>query len=51
MLSTCKATEIPPNPSKKAQIMMFVDIFLLGINATEQTPFVSSISPVTIPFK
>ena len=29
---------------------MFIDIFLLTIDAIEQTPFVSSISPVKIPF-
>ena len=50
MLRTCNTTEIPPNPSKNEQITIFIDIFLLTIEAIEQTPFVSSISPVKIPF-
>ena len=51
MLRTCKATEIPPNPSKNAQIIILVEMFLLAISAISQTPFVSSISPVIIPFR
>ncbi len=36
---------MPPNPSKNAHIIIFVDIFLLTIDETIHTPFVSSIIP------
>lgn len=45
MLRTCKSTESPPNPSRKAHIMMFTKRFLFGIAHTLLTPFVSSIIP------
>lgn len=45
MLRTCKSTESPPKPSRKAHIMMFMEMFLFGIAHTLLTPFVSSIIP------
>ena len=48
---TCSNTENPPNPNKKAEIIIFVEIFLIGILETIFTPFVSSIIPEIIPFE
>ena len=48
---TCNNTENPPNPNKKAEIIIFVEIFLIGILETIFTPFVSSIIPEIIPFE
>lgn len=49
MLSTCKSTEIPPNPSKKLQIIIFSEIALKGILAIVATPLVSSTIPAKKP--
>ena len=45
MLNTCSNMEKPPKPSKNAQIIMLVEIALLGIAQTLLTPFVSSMMP------
>lgn len=45
MLNTCKRTERPPNPSKKAHIIIFTERDLFGMAHTLLTPFVSSIIP------
>ena len=45
MLRTCKRTESPPKPSRKAHIMIFTEMFLFEIAHTLLTPFVSSIIP------
>lgn len=42
--------EIPPNPSKKAQIIILIEIFLKGILEITDTPLVSSTNPESIPF-
>ncbi len=41
--------DIPPKPSKNAQNIILIDIFLIGIFAIIDTPFVSSIIPDKIP--
>ena len=48
---TCSNTENPPNPNKKAEIIIFVEIFLIGILETIFIPFVSSIIPEIMPFE
>ena len=51
ILRICRAIDTPPNPNKKAQIIMPVEISLLGITDIMETPFVSSNIPVKIPFE
>jgi len=41
--------DIPPKPSKNAQNIILIDIFLIGIFAIIDTPFVSSIIPDKTP--
>ena len=48
MLNTCSIIEIPPNPNKKAQIIILTAKFLFITEDTATTPFVSSKSPVKI---
>lgn len=49
MLNTCKNTEIPPKPSKKAVNIKFIDSFLQGIEEMVLIPFVISKRPVNNP--
>ena len=49
MLKTWSKIEIPPKPSKKADIIIFKEIALNGILAITDTPFVSSIIPAKSP--
>ena len=49
MLRIWSIIEIPPKPNKNEQIIIFVDMHLLGIEAIEQIPFVSSNIPVITP--
>lgn len=49
MLRTWSKIDIPPNPSKKAHIVIFIVIFLTGIFEMIDTPFVSSTIPEKIP--
>ena len=48
MLSTCSNTEIPPNPSKKAVKIIFIESFLQAIDDIELIPFVISKKPQII---
>lgn len=41
---------MPPKPSKKAQIIMLIDIFFIGILEIVATPLVSSTIPESMPF-
>ena len=50
ILKTCNKTEIPPKPSKNAQIIVFTEIILNGIFEIIETPLVSSIIPENSPF-
>lgn len=50
MLKTCNKIDIPPNPSKNAQTITFIDIAFILIVDTMETPFVSSTIPESIPF-
>ena len=50
ILKTCNKTEIPPNPSKKAHIIIVVEIFFVAVAVTSDIPFVSSIIPETTGF-
>lgn len=45
MLKTCSNTDIPPNPSKNAQMMILKERALLVTELTSNTPLVSSIIP------
>lgn len=45
ILHTCSKTEMPPNPSKKAQIIILIPSVLQGTKLTKLTPEVSSIKP------
>ncbi len=47
---TCNKTDIPPNPRRKAQIVIFIDILLIGILDIIDTPLVSSTNPDKVPF-
>lgn len=49
ILKTCKITEIPPNPSRKAQSIMLVEIAFTEIEVIILTPLVSSIIPLISP--
>ena len=49
MLRTWSKIDIPPKPSKNAQIIMFKEIFFIGILEIIETPFVSSTMPDNIP--
>lgn len=49
MLNTWRSTDMPPNPSKNAQIISFTDIAFIGIWDITETPFVSSTIPESIP--
>jgi len=46
MLKTCKNTDRPPIPSKKADKIMFIEIFFIGILEIIEIPFVISKKPV-----
>ena len=48
MLNTCSITDIPPNPSKKAQIVILVERFFVAIFETAKIPVVSSNIPEII---
>lgn len=48
MLKTWSITEIPPNPSRNAHKIIFIEIFLQATLQTSDTPFVSSIIPEMI---
>ena len=48
---TCSNTDIPPNPNKKEEIIILVEIFLIGILETVFIPFVSSIIQEIIPLE
>lgn len=50
ILRTWSKIEIPPKPSKNAQIITLTDIALNGIFEIIATPFVSSIIPENTPF-
>ena len=45
ILKTCSKTEIPPNPSKNADKIIFCDTLFIFIKAIKLTPFVSSKIP------
>lgn len=45
MLNTCNSIEMPPNPNKNADKIIFVEIILYGIELIILTPFVNSIIP------
>ena len=45
MLKTWSNTDIPPNPSKNAQMMILEERALLVTELTSNTPLVSSIIP------
>lgn len=49
ILNTWSNTDIPPNPSKNAQIIIFIDMALIGIWEIIETPFVSSTIPESNP--
>lgn len=49
ILNTWSITDIPPNPSKNAEITTFTESTLNGILAIIDTPFVSSIIPENKP--
>lgn len=48
MLSTCNKTEMPPNPSKNAVIMILIESFLQAILEIVLMPLVISKKPVKI---
>ena len=48
ILNTCNIIEIPPKPSKKAQIIILIARFLLATQETAVIPFVNSKIPVRI---
>lgn len=48
ILSTWSITEIPPNPSKNAHKIIFIEMFLQATLQTSDIPFVSSIIPEII---
>ena len=50
MLKTWSNTDIPPNPSKNAQMMILKERALLVTELTSNTPLVSSIIPEMIGF-
>ena len=50
MLKTWSNTDIPPNPSKNAQMMILEERALLVTELTSNTPLVSSIIPEMIGF-
>lgn len=47
---TCSKMDIPPKPRRKAQIVIFIDILLIGILDIIDTPLVSSTIPDKVPF-
>ena len=46
MLQTCNKTDIPPKPSKKAEIIMFIESLLEAMQEIELMPFVISKKPL-----
>ena len=49
ILKTWSKTDIPPNPSKNAHIVIFILIAFIGMFEIIDTPFVSSTIPDNIP--
>ena len=47
-LNTCNIIDIPPNPNKKAEIIILIARFLLVIEEIIATPFVNSKIPLKI---
>ncbi len=51
MLRTWSKIDIPPKPSKNAQIIILKEIFFIGILEIRETPLVSSTIPDNIPYE
>ena len=48
ILNTCNIIDIPPNPNKKAEIIILIARLGFGIEEIVATPFVNSKIPVKI---